>query len=479
MIAVLRDKHCREAGRWPASLSLCVLLLTLIALPAAAQERRVPATRPEIELSFAPLVKRVAPAVVNIYAKRVVRQAQSPLFDDPVFRRLFGDGLPPRERIQNSLGSGVIVQPEGLVVTAHHVIEGATEIKVALHDRREFDATVVRDDTRTDLAILRIDAGSERLPFLELRDSDDAEVGDLVLAIGNPFGVGQTVTSGIVSALARTAIGKSDFSYFIQTDAAINPGNSGGALVTMDGRLLGINTAIYSRTGTSAGVGFAVPSNMVATVLQGAVSGGRVVRPWFGASGQSMTSELAASLHTARPAGVLIDDVHPGGPAENAGLKPGDIVTAVNGREVDDMDALRFRIATQPVGGTAKLQVMRAGREFALSLPLQRAPELPPREATKLAGGNPLAGATVANLSPALAEELSLSDALRGVIVTAVDRGSLAGRTGLRPGDMILAVNGTETKSVAALKTRLAATSGRWQIAIQRGDRVMSVVIEG
>jgi Do/DeqQ family serine protease len=458
---------------------MCVLALTAIALPAIAQERRVPATRPEIELSFAPLVKRVAPAVVNIYAKRVVRQAQPPLFDDPVFRRFFGDALPPRERIQNSLGSGVIVQPDGLVVTAHHVIEGATEIKVALHDRREFDATVVRDDTRTDLAILRINADSGRLPFLELRDSDDAEVGDLVLAIGNPFGVGQTVTSGIVSALARTAIGTSDYSYFIQTDAAINPGNSGGALVTMDGRLLGINTAIYSRTGTSVGVGFAVPSNMVATVLQGAISGGRVVRPWFGASGQAMTSELAASLRTARPAGVLIDDVSPGGPADNAGLKPGDIVTAVNGREVDDMDALRFRIATQRVGGTAKLQVVRAGREFALSLPLQRAPEVPPREATKLPGGNPLAGATVANLSPALAEELAVSDTLRGVIVTAVDRGSLAGRTGLRPGDLIIAVNGTETKSVAALKTRLAAPTRRWQVAIQRGERVMSVVIEG
>jgi serine protease Do len=396
-----------------------------------------------------------------------------------MIRRFFGEGLPPRDRIQNALGSGAIVRPEGLVVTSRHVIEGATEIKVVLHDRREFDATVVRDDARTDLAVLRIDVGNERLPFLELRDSDDAEVGDLVLAIGNPFGVGQTVTSGIVSALARTAIGKSDFSYFIQTDAAINPGNSGGALVTMDGRLLGINTAIYSSSGSSAGVGFAVPSNMVATVLQGAVSGARLVRAWFGASGQTLTPELAASLRAARPAGVLVDNVYPGGPAESAGLKPGDIVVAVSGREVDDMDALRFRIATQPVGGTAKLQVVRAGREFAMSLPLQRAPEVPPAETTKLAGANPLAGATVANLSPALAEELAVPDTLRGVIVTAIDRGSIAGRTGLRPGDLVLAVNGTETKSVATLKSRLGASKGRWQIAIQRGERVISVVIEG
>jgi len=454
-------------------------MLAAAAPPALAEDRRVPATHPEIELSFAPLVKRVAPAVVNIYAKRIVRQAPSPLFDDPIFRRFFGEGMPQRERIQNSLGSGVIVRPEGFIVTAHHVIEGATEIKVALSDRREFDATLVSDDARTDLTVLRINAGQERLPYLELRDSDEVEVGDLVLAIGNPFGVGQTVTSGIVSALARTAIGNSDYSYFIQTDAAINPGNSGGALVTMDGRLLGINTAIYSRTGTSAGIGFAVPSNMVATVLQSALTGGRLVRAWLGAAGRSMTSELATSMHAARPAGVLIDSVYSGGPAERAGLKPGDIVTAVNGRDVDDMDALRFRIATQPLGGTAKLSVVRAGRETMVSLRLERAPEQPPRETTTLTGGTPLAGATVANMSPALAEEMSLPDTLRGVIVLELERGSPAARIGLRPGDMILAINGVETKSVGALKSRMSGPGGRWQIAIQRGDRVISVVIEG
>ncbi|CAN0480566.1 unnamed protein product, partial [Discosporangium mesarthrocarpum] len=282
------------------------------AMPTSAQVKRVPASKAEISLSFAPLVKSAAPAVVNIYTRRVVRARRiSPLFNDPFFRRFFGNQFAPgnrqNQRVQNSLGSGVIVSADGLIVTNHHVIDKADEITVVLTDRREFEAEVVTRDEGTDLAVLRIKANNEKLPFLKLRDSDTLEVGDLVLAIGNPFGVGQTVTSGIVSALARTARGVSDFGFFIQTDAAINPGNSGGALIALDGGLVGINTAIYSRGGGSNGIGFAIPSNMVATVIGSAVSGGQVVRPWLGARGQTVNADLARSLGLSRPSGVLVN----------------------------------------------------------------------------------------------------------------------------------------------------------------------------
>ena len=249
------------------------LLLTLPGAPAFAQQ--VPQSREQIQLSFATVVKQTAPAVVNVYAKRVVRQPGIPGFsDDPFFRRFFGDGGAfgrSREMVQNSLGSGVLVDPSGIVVTNNHVIQGGTEIRVVLSDRREFDATVTLADEHSDLAILKVNPGQAKLPSLALGDSDDLEVGDLVLAIGNPFGVGQTVTSGIVSALARTQVGITDYQFFIQTDAAINPGNSGGALIDIAGRLIGINTAIYSRSGGSIGIGFAIPANMVRTVVASAI----------------------------------------------------------------------------------------------------------------------------------------------------------------------------------------------------------------
>ncbi|MBT3702547.1 MAG: trypsin-like serine protease, partial [Alphaproteobacteria bacterium] len=303
-------------------------------------DRVLPDSRQQVQLSFAPLVKRVRPAVVNIYTRKVVKKSfRSPFFNDPFFKRFFGEKFAlgaPRERIQNSLGSGVIVRADGLVVTNHHVIKGADEITVALADRREFAAEIVVKDERTDLAVLRIDPRGEVLSHLELIDSDNLEVGDLVLAIGNPFGVGQTVTSGIVSALARTQVGVADFASFIQTDAAINPGNSGGALVTMGGKLAGVNTAIFSRSGGSNGIGFAIPANMVRSVIDGAVSGGEIVRPWLGASGQAVTRDIAQAQGLDRPGGVLINSLFKGGPAQNAGLKVGDIVTAVDDHEIFD-----------------------------------------------------------------------------------------------------------------------------------------------
>lgn len=451
---------------------------------SAAEVKRVPKSQAEIGLSFAPLVRSAAPAVVNIYTRRVVRSRPvSPLFNDPFFRRFFGNQFAPgggqKKRVQNSLGSGVIVSADGLIVTNHHVIDKADEITVVLTDRREFEAEVVTRDEGTDLAVLRISTAGETLPFLELRDSDTLEVGDLVLAIGNPFGVGQTVTSGIVSALARTARGVSDFGFFIQTDAAINPGNSGGALISLDGGLVGINTAIYSRGGGSNGIGFAIPSNMVATVIGSAASGGQVVRPWLGARGQTVGADIARSLKLPRPTGVLVNSVHPAGPTAEAGLQVGDVILAVNGKEIPDANSLKFRVATLNIGGRADIEVVRNGRRLTLVVPLRAAPETPKRDLSLITGPNPYAGAEVANISPALAEEISLDTDLTGVLVMRLKRGSPADRIGLEPGDILLRLNGNDIPSVAALKRLVARDYSAWRIEISRAGRVLQLIIRG
>ena len=465
---------------------ICWFCLSCLAwampLTAAAQDKEVPASKAALELSFAPLVKQVAPSVVNIFSKRKVQQRSlSTLFDDPFFQRFFGRGFGgfglPRERIQSSLGSGVIVSPEGLVVTNHHVIEGAAEIIVVLSDRREFAAEIVVDDKDTDLAVLKVAPPPEDLPYLELRDSDTIEVGDLVLAIGNPFGVGQTVTSGIVSALARTQVGIADFNFFIQTDAAINPGNSGGALVTMDGKLAGINTAIYSKSGGSVGIGFAVPSNMVRTVIAGADRGGAVLRAWIGLTGQSLTNELAEGFGLDRGGGVIVSRIFEDGPADEAGLKLGDVILAIDGMPIEDLQSLRFRVATQPIGETAALMVWRAGATIEMKMPLAAAPESPPRDMGTLEGRHPMAGAVVANLSPALAEELDRPGAWSGVIVMGVARGSPAERFRFRKGDIIVTVNDAEVMLVDDLRRALNAADGNWVIRFNRNGRMASIEI--
>src|SRR5499425_46509 len=349
------------------AVALCLLSAALS--DGLAQQRQVPASASQLELSFAPVVKRVAPAVVNVYAARVVAN-NNPFLADPFFRQFFG--AVPREQVERSLGSGVIVDPTGLVVTNYHVIEGASQIKVALADKREFEADIVLKDQRSDLAVLRIKDAKERFPTLEFADSDELQVGDLVLAIGNPFGVGQTVTHGIVSAVARTQVGITDYQFFIQTDAAINPGNSGGALVDLAGRLVGINTAIFSRSGGSQGIGFAIPANMVRAVIASAQGGSAVVRrPWFGAKLQAITPEIAESLNLRRPVGALVSSVVARSPAARAGMRTGDLVVSVDGQEVDDVNAFDYRFATKPLGGQAHVGVMRSGREIKLAVALE------------------------------------------------------------------------------------------------------------
>jgi serine protease Do len=423
------------------------------------------------------VVKRAAPAVVNVFTSRVIEQQQGALFADPFFRQFFGDRLRgvPQKRVQNSLGSGVLVSADGVIVTNYHVVKDSDEIRIVLTDRREFPASVLRKDERADLAVLKIEAGG-KLPFLELRDSDELEVGDLVLAIGNPFGVGQTVTSGIVSAVARTTAGTGDYRYFIQTDAAINPGNSGGALITLDGKLAGINSAIFSQSGGSIGIGFAIPSNMVRTVID--ASGKTIVRPWLGANGQPVTPDIAASVGLPRPAGVLINEIYPGSPADRAGLKVGEVVMQVNGREIDDAEGLRYRIATLPIGGAATLTVQRQGKERALPVTLSAPPETPLRTLTELAGREPLAGATVGNLSPAFAEEIGFEGPPRGVIVVEVTRGSPAANIRIQSGDIVAQINGHEVTDVKQLQTLLGETWS-WRIAIKRGGETLTVAING
>jgi len=465
--------------------AFCLLIANFPTLYAVAQtpDKIVPGTKSEVQLSFAPLVKKSAPAVVNIYARKIVRQRGNlPLFNDPFFRRFFGRDFgfnQPRESPQNSLGSGVIVGSNGLIVTNKHVIEGADQINVVLADRREFSAKIAVTDDKTDLAILRIEGKGLNLPVLELRDSDELEVGDLVLAIGNPFGVGQTVTSGIVSALARTSVTSSDLNFFIQTDAAINPGNSGGALVSMDGKLVGVNTAIFSKSGGSLGIGFAIPANMVRAVLKGINNGGRLVRPWLGASGQTVTHDIATSLDMGRPTGVLINRVYETGSAARAGLSVGDVVLAINKHEVNDPKALSFRIATLAVGDTAKLRILRRKEIVVIKMKLTPPPETPLKNISALGGAQPLAGATVANMSPALAEEYGLDHFAKGVVIISLERGSPASRLGFKPGDFIRSVNGEVVKTVRNLRSFLNSKPPRWNINIDRAGKSLTLAING
>jgi Do/DeqQ family serine protease len=438
----------------------------------ALPQQIIPSGMPQVQLTFAPVVKRVVPAVVNVYARSIVQSQASPFFNDPFFSQFFAGGSPQmRQRVQQSLGSGVIVRADGIILTNNHVVEGGTDIVVALSDKREFTAKVLTADPRTDLAVLKIDTKGEKLPVVSFADSDQVQVGDLVLAVGNPFGVGQTVTMGIVSALARTQVSASDYQFFIQTDAAINPGNSGGALITTEGKLAGINTAIFSRSGGNVGIGFAIPANLARRVVEGVEGGSNNVRlAWIGANGQSVTSEIASSLGFSRPGGVLIKELYAGGPLANGGVKVGDVVQSVDGAGVDDMQALNYRIATHKAGDSVRLHVAHEKISRDVTVVLSLPPENPPREAQVINGRNPLGGAKVENISPATALDLGVDLLTKGVAIASIDAGGYAAAQGFQTGDIIRSVNGTSINRVGDLVRTINGPS-RWDIVMDRGDR--------
>ena len=457
---------------------LATLLFSWILLCDVAQGAgTIPDSKSQMALSFAPVVKATAPAVVNVFStSKVVQQNSQGVFDDPFFRQFFGgEGSfgRPRERVENSLGSGVIIDKLGLIVTNNHVIKGGTDIRVVLADKREFVAKLLLADERSDLAVLKIDVGDEELAALSFGDSDNLDVGDLVLAIGNPFGVGQTVTSGIVSALARTQVGISDYQFFIQTDAAINPGNSGGALVNMAGELVGINTAIFSRSGGSIGIGFSIPSNMVKTVVQSAENGTKVQRPWIGANMQDVTPDIAESLGFARPEGALLVSLHPQSPLRLAGLKLGDVILAVDGHPIENARELGYRIATSRIGQQTIVEYQRSGKLLEANVKLIAAPETTRREETLLKQKSPLQGMVVANLSPAVAEELGIPTLVNGVVALDIKRG-IAQRF-FKRGDILVDVNGVTIATVDDLQRALADDPGSWEIQINRAGQKLQL----
>ncbi len=433
--------------------------------------REVPGSQAQMQLSFAPIVREAAPAVVNVYSTRTVQRRM-----DPFFERFFGQQGPQQ---QGSLGSGVIVDSTGVIVTNNHVVEGADQLRVVLHDRREFDAEVLLADEDTDLAVLRVET-DDPLPALPMAQPGQAEVGDLVLAIGNPFGVGQTVTSGIVSALARTEVGITDFAFFIQTDAAINPGNSGGALINMDGALIGVNSAIYSRSGGSNGIGFAIPVEMVRRVVDAALTEGELVQPWLGARLQTVTGDIAASLGLDRPRGAMVADIYPGAAADEAGLEQGDIILAIDGVDVNDEPGARFRYAIRPVGEAADFTVIRNGEQREVTVPVHVAPGTTEPARQLIEGRNPLAGMELVELSPAFNEEVGFDPFARGVVVLNVQRGSAADYFGFRPGDRVLELLGTRIEEIGDVEALIQDRDDlkSWPIAIERRGRRQEATLQ-
>lgn len=453
-----------------------VLTFTLVALLAfpAQGEMRVPQSQSEISLGFAPLVRQAAPAVANIYARRVVQTRSSPFQDDPFFEDMFRDFGKARPRVQNSLGSGVILSADGYVVSNYHVVGEATDIRVVLNDRREFAARVILADEESDLALLQLEDASN-MPHLALRDSDTVEVGELVLAIGNPFGVGQTVSSGIVSGLARSggAMGTAR-GYFIQTDAPINPGNSGGALIDVNGALIGVNTRIVSRSGGSNGIGFAIPAKLVAEFLSQAKAGNSTFeRPWAGMNGQAVTSDLAESLGLGIPGGIIISELHDVSPFKEAGLKSGDVILSIDGHPVNTPSEMIFRMTVTGLGNQARVEFFREGETDFRKVELLAAPEEPSRQDVTTGRDTPVPQVRLSNINPAVLAEYDLPLGLDGVVVT--EPGPFGARAGLRLGDVIRGINGERVSDTGEALRRLEA-SGRWvRLDIIRAGRPLSL----
>ncbi|MBA3067998.1 MAG: Do family serine endopeptidase [Hyphomonas sp.] len=463
----------KHVSKLLAFASLAVLMLITVALaPMFAQAQQVPQSQEQISLSFAPLVRQASPAVVNVYTAKVTT-SRATTMEQLLY------GVPAQGTVQNSLGSGVIVASDGVIITNNHVIQGADTFRVVLSDRREYEAELLLADARTDLAVLKIDTGTEQLPTLPFADSRGVQVGDLVLAIGNPFGVGQTVTNGIISATARTDVGVSDYSFFLQTDAAVNPGNSGGALINTKGELVGVNTAIYSRTGGSVGIGFAIPSEMVKRVVDAAVNGGTFVRPWLGLAAQAVSFDIAKTQGLSRPVGVIVTEVYPEGPAAKAGLRRGDLVTAIDDREVFDEKGLKFLAAVRKPGELAKLSVLRGGKSQTISVRVQPPPGATEADVVLLSDASIFNGARVIELSPRLAEENGLDPFSKGsgIYVHSVTRGTIS-RNYFQPGDIIRAVNGKPTKTVKDLQAVLSKSGRSWEIEIERNGRTVKGTVK-
>jgi serine protease Do len=471
----------------PAVLSLLVVLLpagcrrhvrdekasALDAVPASPAPERaapVPAERVTIEGGFANVVDRVAAAVVNISSTRVVRPPspeQIPFYDDPLFRELFGHGgRLPQQRREQSLGSGVIVSRDGYVLTNVHVVQGGSEIRVSLPDKRELRATVIGQDPKTDIALLRIPG--DGFPFARFGDSSKVRVGDFALAIGDPLGLGQTVTMGIISAKGRGNVGIVDYEDFIQTDAAINPGNSGGALVDVSGDLIGINTAIATSGGArgNQGIGFAVPANLAREVMAEIEKHGRVIRGWLGVAVQDVTPPMATALGLPTQGGALVGDVTPDSPAARAGLERGDVVLDLAGKPVVDSRELRLRISEASPGTKLPLVVLRNGARRDVTATLGEMPsdeQRPGAAAPSVAGAM---GIELSPLTPDLAHRLNLPETVHGAVVTGVQPGSRAAEAGLRPGDVIQEIDKTPVRSPQDLKKALGQDSKRTHLAL-------------
>jgi serine protease Do len=440
--------------------------------------------------SFASIVKNAQPAVVSIASTKVVKmdtgdEGLSPLFNDPVFRQFFGDrgagplnrSGKPREEREQGLGSGVIVNPDGFILTNNHVIEGANEIKVYTSDSRELKARVIGADPQTDIAVVKVE--QKNLPTLALADSTQVQVGDIALAIGNPFGVGQTVTMGIISATGRGNLGIEDYEDFIQTDAAINPGNSGGALINTSGQLIGINTAILSRAGGNQGVGFAVPANLAQTVMNQLLKNGKVVRGYLGVMIQPVTPEIAKAFNLPDARGALVGEVTPDGPAARASLAQGDVITELNGARVDDSREFRLKISQLAPGSAIRLKFLRDGNPREVNITLGELPN----EKEALSDGKPeshsLDGLSVENLTPQIARQLELQSNASGVVVTDVQDGSRANDAGLRRGDVIQQVNRQPVNNVAEFERAMKQNSGKSAVLlVNRNGHTSFVVIE-
>ncbi|MCD1626283.1 MAG: trypsin-like peptidase domain-containing protein [Paracoccaceae bacterium] len=456
----------------------CLVILSLVMAPLGATslwaDTRVPTSQAEIQIGFAPLVKKATPAVVNIYAKRVVAVRSSPFAGDPFFQEMFRDFGTVRPQVQNSLGSGVILSPDGIIVSNYHVVGEATDIRVVLSDRREYSATVILGDEESDLALLQLEGVSD-LPALPLRDSDSVEVGELVLAIGNPFGVGQTVSSGIVSGLARsgTATGTGR-GYFIQTDAAINPGNSGGALIDVNGDLIGVNTSILSRSGGSNGIGFAIPANLVARFVDQAREGRtQFERPWAGMAGQPVDADIAASLGLPLPGGILISGLHPASVFAMAGFQQGDVILAVDGQAVNTPAEMVFRMTVAGLGAEAKVTRVRDGKQEVLPVALEAAPDWPDRDRREMDEQTPLPGLAVINVNPAVLVAFNLPLSTTGVVVE--NTGPYGARFGMQAGDVILDINGVEITETTQVAQAFALGTRSLTVTLQRGLQRLSL----